>query len=151
MMCRQRPSSGTRSISGMVYLCMLSYLQSHQSIIPSIFPSIKPLLRVEAEAESLLNTPRSSLPLRRARFRHENLFEAAQLTALCIPTQPLNGSMRNSLHRYLISFALPQSMTNTTSGIVIPVSAMFVASTIFLTPGGGTSNAALWLSDDRTE
>lgn len=31
---------------------------------------------------------------------------------------------------YLFSFVLPVSMTNTTSGIVIPVSAMFVAKTI---------------------
>lgn len=44
---------------------------------------------------------------------------------------------------YLFSLALPVSITNTTSGIVIPVSAMFVASTTFLTPFGGTSNAEL--------
>ncbi len=36
-------------------------------------------------------------------------------------------------------------------GIVIPVSAIFVAMTIFRTPGGGTSKAALWFCDDKTE
>ena len=39
-----------------------------------------------------------------------------------------------------VSLTFPQSTTNTTSSIVILVSAILVAMTIFLTPGGGLSN-----------
>lgn len=52
---------------------------------------------------------------------------------------------------YLFSFTFPESMTNTTSGIVMPVSAMLVAMTIFLTPAGGTENAFFWSFDVRIE
>ena len=52
---------------------------------------------------------------------------------------------------YRISFTFPASITNTTSGIVIPVSAILVAMTILRTPEGGISNAELWFSDDSTE
>ena len=41
---------------------------------------------------------------------------------------------------YDVSFAFPQSTTKTTSLMVMLVSAMFVASTIFLTPSSGLSN-----------
>ena len=52
---------------------------------------------------------------------------------------------------YLFSFTFPASITNTTSGIVIPVSAIFVASTIFLTPAGGILNTDCWSADDSIE
>tara|TARA_B110000116_G_C16459590_1_gene413130 strand:+ start:426 stop:602 length:177 start_codon:yes stop_codon:yes gene_type:complete len=48
---------------------------------------------------------------------------------------------------YVFSFALPQSMTYTTSSIVIEVSAMLVASIIFRIPGFGRSKIAFWLDD----
>ena len=51
----------------------------------------------------------------------------------------------------LISLCLPVSMTQVMSGIVTPVSAMFVASTILRTPGGGTRNAACWSSLEMVE
>ena len=52
---------------------------------------------------------------------------------------------------YLFSFAFPESTTKTTSGMVIPVSAMLVARTIFLMPLGGTAKTRFWSSDESTE
>ena len=52
---------------------------------------------------------------------------------------------------HLFSLTLPVSITNTTSGMVMPVSAMLVASTIFLVPAGGTVNAWLWSAELSTE
>lgn len=52
---------------------------------------------------------------------------------------------------HLFSLAFPESMTKVTSGIVMPVSAMFVAMTIFRVPDGGTVKAADWSDDDSTE
>ena len=52
---------------------------------------------------------------------------------------------------YLVSFTLPESMTKTTSGIVIPVSAMLVAKTILVMPRGGMVNAFFWSCDVSTE
>ena len=49
----------------------------------------------------------------------------------------------HSNNAYLVSFTFPASITNTTSGIVIPVSAMFVAMTTLRTPEGGIPNAEL--------
>ena len=42
---------------------------------------------------------------------------------------------------HLFSLTFPESMTKTTSGMVMPVSAMLVARTILRTPSGGTVNA----------
>jgi len=62
------------------------------------------------------------------------------------------GSYIGKTHnKYLVSFTFPASITNTTSGMVIPVSAMFVARTTFLTPAGGVVNARAWSADDNTE
>jgi hypothetical protein len=44
---------------------------------------------------------------------------------------------------YVVSFALPQSTTKTISFTVILASAIFVASTIFRTLGGGFSKISL--------
>lgn len=45
---------------------------------------------------------------------------------------------------YDVSFAFPQSTTKTTSLMVILVSAILVARTIFRTPSSGLSNINLW-------
>ena len=52
---------------------------------------------------------------------------------------------------YLVSFTFPESMTKTTSGIVIPVSAILVAKTILVIPRGGIVNAFFWSCDESTE
>lgn len=49
---------------------------------------------------------------------------------------------------YDVSFAFPQSTTKTTSLMVILVSAMFVARTIFLTPSSGLSNINLYMQNN---
>lgn len=55
------------------------------------------------------------------------------------------------MSNYQFSLTLPLSITNTMSGIVIPVSAIFVAKTIFLKPFGGFLNISSWLSFDSVE
>lgn len=51
---------------------------------------------------------------------------------------------------YEVSFAFPQSRTKTTSFIVILVSAIFVASTIFLTPSSGSSKIKLCMLNKKS-
>ena len=55
------------------------------------------------------------------------------------------------MYDYRFSFTRPESITNTTSGIVTPVSAMLVASTILRTPHGGTKNTFDCSADEREE
>lgn len=52
---------------------------------------------------------------------------------------------------YDVSFAFPQSTTKTTSFIVILVSAIFVARTIFRTPSGGLSKINLCMGNKNTK
>ena len=52
---------------------------------------------------------------------------------------------------YWVSLTRPLSMTNTTSSMVMDVSAMFVAMTTLRTPGGGLLNVRRCSSEDRVE
>lgn len=113
----------------------------------------KPVFGVKSKTEAASDTSCSSLPLEGAGFRNKGLHQRAHLAALMIPKEhrrllyftrlkrkktlyPYVSSDRSRflgrifLRSYLFSFVFPVSMTNTTSGIVTPVSAIFVERTI---------------------
>lgn len=75
------------------------------------------------------------------------MFKRMGLTCQAAAFEIQDGSKQGVLFKasYDVSFAFPQSTTNTTSLIVILVSAIFVAKTIFLTPSSGLSNINLWM------
>ena len=73
------------------------------------------------------------------------------LVNISMKWQFLRIMVRSEKRHHLFSLTLPVSITNITSGMVMPVSAMLVASTIFLVPAGGTVNAWLWSAELSTE
>ena len=84
--------------------------------------------REEMEAESRLHTPGSTATLCSVTLRDVSLDKSTDLSLLVEPAREVQHA--NKLARgpsYLISRCLPESMTQVMSGMVIPVSAMFVA------------------------
>lgn len=81
----------------------------------------------------------------------KSMFKRVGLTCRAAAFEIQDGSKQGVLFKasYDVSFAFPQSTTNTTSLIVILVSAIFVAKTIFLTPSSGLSNINLWMKRKR--
>ena len=180
IICKHSSSNGTRKISGTEYFFMVSnlkaWMQSHpmQPVLPlvvavgfqwTITSWYLPLFCVESETESFPDAPCSSLSLTGWRFADEDFFQNTHLSCLNISEWKISKFTVLSFTRLmftrtvshgsgeanLFSLALPVSMTKTTSGMVMPVSAMLVAMTILRHPGGGTSNASLWSCDVNTE
>jgi hypothetical protein len=80
-------------------------------------------LSEQMECQTLLYTTGSSSPLLGIVLRDRDFHQTRQLTPFVIPRR------QHSHHNvsYLISLCLPVSITQVMSGIVTPVSAMFVA------------------------
>ena len=95
----------------------------------------------EMKAKTLLDTTCSASTLLGVGSRDEGFDQPRQLSSLVESTETSAKQDKWEQHSDLISLCFPVSMTHVTSGMVMPVSAMFVARTTFLTPCGGTRNA----------
>jgi hypothetical protein len=77
----------------------------------------------QVESKALLNTTRTTAPLLGIASSNVYVDKTRQLPLLVISCI----STTSNLSTHLISFCLPVSITQVISGIVTPVSAMFVA------------------------
>jgi hypothetical protein len=84
-------------------------------------------LREEMEAQALLNSARPTSSLSCVTLRHICLHETAELAFLIEPERCMRKCADARQRTYLISLCFPESITQVMSGMVIPVSAMFVA------------------------
>ena len=117
--------------------------------------SVVPQLGEEVEGEALLDTTGPTAALGGVALGDPRLDELRDLSLLVESAQRAGCQSGRRLYRlqlpHLISRCLPESMTQTQSGIVTPVSAMLVAMTTLRTPGGGVLKTALWPSEETLQ